>query len=73
VPLIVLPFESVLPVEPLAAPELAAPPALPAPPPELPPELCARAKDVLPSSRIRIIADNFMAFPRCVLGNTNGR
>jgi hypothetical protein len=38
VPLIVLPFERVLPAEPLAAPELAAPPALLL---ELPPELCA--------------------------------
>jgi hypothetical protein len=55
VPLIVLPFESVFPVEPLAAPELAAPP-------ELPPELCARVTDVLPSIRVRITANNFMAF-----------
>jgi hypothetical protein len=62
VPLIVLPFERVLPAELLAAPELVAPPALP---PELPPELCAYAMDKLPNSRLIIIADSFMAFPHC--------
>lgn len=60
VPLIGLPFESVFPAEPLAPPELAAPPALL---PELPPELCANAKEKLPSRRLKIIANNFMAFP----------
>jgi hypothetical protein len=62
VPLIVLPFESVLPVEPLAPLELAAPPALP---PE-PPELCATAKEKLPRSRLSITANNFMTIPSSV-------
>ena len=65
VPLIVLPFERVLPAEPLAAPELAALPALP---PELPPEPCAHATDKLPNSRLIIIANTFMAFPSLYAG-----
>jgi len=55
VPLIVLPFERVLPAEPLAV--------LPALAPELPPELCAYAMDKLPNSRLTIIANTFMVFP----------
>jgi hypothetical protein len=62
VPLIVLPFERVLPVEPLAAPELAALPALP---PELAPELCAYAMDKLPNNKLIIIVNSFMTFPHC--------
>ena len=51
VPLIVLPFERVLPVDPVAppvaAPALDAPPELPLP--AAPPALCARAREQLPS------------------------
>lgn len=44
VPLMVLPFDSVLPAAPLAPVELVPPELAPALPPELPPELCASAK-----------------------------
>jgi hypothetical protein len=58
VPLIVLPFERVLPA-PLP---LAAPVALP---PDPPTELCANAEDKLANSRLTNIANSFMAFPSC--------
>jgi hypothetical protein len=59
VPLIGLPFESVFSAEPLAPPELAARPAML---PELPPELCANAKEKLPSRRLKIIANTSWRF-----------
>jgi hypothetical protein len=62
VPLIVAPFESEVPAELLAAPELAAPPALP---PEAAPEVCAHAMEKLAKSRLTVIANSFMTFPRC--------
>lgn len=56
VPLIVLPFESVLPAAPPAL-ELAPPPA---PEPEIPPALCAWASQQLPSTRTSTKVDRFM-------------
>jgi hypothetical protein len=66
VPLIVLPFESVLPAAAPAPLPLAAPPALP---PEPPPELCAYAEDKLTNSRLSKIANNFMAFSPAAANN----
>lgn len=59
VPLMVLPFESVLPAAP-APLLLAAPPALPAEPP---PELCAYAEDKLANSRLIRTENSFMTVP----------
>jgi hypothetical protein len=55
VPLIVLPFDNVFPLEPPAPLALEAPLAPP-------PELCPSAKEKLPSSTLRTIANAFMAF-----------